>query len=93
MENLSRRKLLASAGRGDGYGGDRRGALRRAGGPRSAPRSPTRRARRPRRRSSPIVRDAKRGEVTVMSGTERGHLPRPVLVKRLLKAAPKSERK
>ena len=38
-----------------------------------------------------IVRDAKRGEVTVMSGTNEVTVRDRALVKRLLKAAPKSE--
>jgi hypothetical protein len=35
------------------------------------------------------VRDAKRGEVTVMSGTQETTYRDPALVKRLMKAAPK----
>ena len=38
-----------------------------------------------------IVRDAKRGEVTVMSGEREVTYRDKALVKRLLKAAPKSE--
>ena len=38
-----------------------------------------------------IVRDTKRGEVTVMSGTREVTVRDRALVKRLLKAAPKSE--
>ena len=38
-----------------------------------------------------FVRDAKRGEVTVMAGEHEATYHDPALVKRLLKAAPKSE--
>ncbi len=38
-----------------------------------------------------FVRDAKRGEVTVMSGEREVTYRDPALVKRLVKAAPKSE--
>jgi hypothetical protein len=90
MENLSRRKLLASAGVATGAAAiaaapsvaqaalDRPEATDPSGPP-------------PEETIVAYVRDIKRNEVTVMSGTGEVTYRDPVLVKRLVKAAPASE--
>jgi phosphodiesterase/alkaline phosphatase D-like protein len=87
MDNLSRRKLLASAGAATG-------AAAIAAAPTAAaaaldraevtdPSGPP-----PHEPVIAYVRDVKRGEVTVMSGTRETTYRDPALVKRLVKAAP-----
>jgi hypothetical protein len=87
MESLSRRKLLASAGAATGTA-----AIAAAPAVASAafehgevtdPSGPP-----PEEAVIAYVRDAKRGEVTVMSGTKETTYRDPALVKRLLRAAP-----
>jgi hypothetical protein len=86
MENLSRRKLLASAGVATG-------AAAIAAAPAAAaaaldhpevtdPSGPP-----PEETVIAYIRDAKRGEVTVLSGTRETTYRDPTLVKRMLKAA------
>jgi hypothetical protein len=86
MESLSRRKLLASAGLATGTA-----AIAAAPSVAAAaldhpevtePSGPP-----PEEAIIAYVRDAKRGEVTVSSGTGETTFRDPVLVKRLLKAA------
>jgi hypothetical protein len=86
MENLSRRKLLASAGLATGTA-----AIATAPSIAAAaldqpevtdPSGPP-----PEETVIAYVRDAKRGEVTVLSGTSETTYRDPVLVKRMLKAA------
>jgi hypothetical protein len=87
MENVSRRKLLATAGAATG-------AAAIAAAPSVAqaalnpaevtdPSGPP-----PEEAIVAVVRDVKRGEVTVMSGTGEVTYRDPALVKRLVKAAP-----
>jgi hypothetical protein len=90
MESLSRRKLLASAGVATGTAAiaaaptvaaaalDRSEVTEPSGPP---PEEPV----------IAYVRDAKRGEVTVMSGTREATYRDPTLVKRLVKAAPEND--
>jgi len=86
MDNLSRRKLLASAGVATGTAAiaaaptvaaalDRQEVTDPSGPP-------------PEETVIAYVRAAKGGEVTVMSGTRETTYRDPALVKRLLKAAP-----
>jgi hypothetical protein len=86
MESLNRRKLLASAGVATGTAAiaatptvaaalDRREVTDPSGPP-------------PEETVIAYVRNAKRGEVTVMSGTRETTYRDPALVKRLMKAAP-----
>lgn len=85
MENLSRRKLLASAGVATGAA-----AIAVAPGAAAAldqpkvtdPSGPP-----PEETVIAYIRDAKRGEVTVLSGTRETTYRDPTLVKRMLKAA------
>jgi hypothetical protein len=90
MENLSRRKLLASAGATTG-------AVAIAAAPSIAqaaldgreetdPSGPP-----PEETVIAYVRNEKRGEVTVMSGTREATYRDPALVMRLIKAAPRSD--
>jgi hypothetical protein len=88
MESLSRRRLLGSAGAAAGTAAiaatPAAAALehREVTDPSGPP---------PEEAVIAYVRDAKRGEVTVMSGTREVTYRDPALVKRLLKAAPKSK--
>jgi hypothetical protein len=87
MDSLSRRKLLASAGAATGTAAiaaapsvaaaafDHREVTDPSGPP-------------PKETVIAYVRDERRGEVTVMSGTRETTYRDPALVKRLLKAAP-----
>lgn len=87
MEGVSRRKLLGTAGIAAGavvVPAAAAEALER--GEVTDPSGPP-----PEEAVVAIVRDAKRGEVTVMSGTSEVTLRDRALVKRLLRAAPKSE--
>ena len=87
MENLSRRKLLASAGVATG-------AAAIAAAPAVAqaaldhPEATDPSGPPPEEAIVAVVRDVKRSEVTVMSGTGEVTYRDPVLVKRLVKAAP-----
>jgi delta 1-pyrroline-5-carboxylate dehydrogenase len=89
MENLSRRKLLASAGVATG-------AAAIAAAPSVAqaaldhPEATDPSGPPPEETIVAYVRDIKRNEVTVMSGTGEVTYRDPVLVKRLVKAAPAS---
>ena len=89
MDSLSRRKLLASAGAATGAAAIAAtptvaaAALDR--GEVADPSGPP-----PEETVIAYVRDAKRGEVTVMSGTRETTYRDPALVKRLLKAAPEN---
>ena len=87
MEGVSRRRLLGTAGIAAGsvvIPAAAAEALER--GEVTDPSGPP-----PEEAVVAIVRDAKRGEVTVMSGTSEVTVRDRALVKRLLKAAPKSE--
>jgi hypothetical protein len=87
MESVSRRRLLGTAGIAAGavvIPAAAAEALER--GEVTDPSGPP-----PEEAVVAIVRDAKRGEVTVMSGTSEVTVRDRALVKRLLKAAPKSE--
>ena len=87
MEGVSRRKLLGTAGIAAGavvVPAAAAEALER--GEVTDPSGPP-----PEEAVVAIVRNAKRGEVTVMSGTSEVTLRDRALVRRLLKAAPKSE--
>jgi hypothetical protein len=87
MENLSRRKLLASAGVATG-------AAAIAAAPAVAqaaldhPEATDPSGPPPEETIIAYVRDVKRNEVTVLSGTREVTYRDPVLVKRLVKAAP-----
>jgi hypothetical protein len=87
MEGVSRRRLLGSAGMVAGtvvIPAAAAEALER--GEVTDPSGPP-----PEEAVVAIVRDADRGEVTLMSGTREVTLRDRALVRRLLKAAPKSE--
>ena len=86
MESLSRRKLLGTAGVAAGAAAIAAAPPRAAALERSEDTDP--RARRPEEAVIAIVRDVKRGEVTVMSGTREVTYRDRALVKRLLKARP-----
>ncbi len=90
MESLSRRKLLGSAGAVAGTAAIAVAPSAAAAafdrGEVTDPSGPP-----PEEAVIAYVRDAKRGEVTVMSGTGEVTYRDPALVKRLLKAAPKSK--
>ena len=88
MENLSRRRLLGTAGAAAGTAAiaSAPSALGLDHGQETDPTGPP-----PEEAVIAYVRDAKRGEITVMAGTREVTLRDPVLVKRLLGAAPKDE--
>jgi hypothetical protein len=90
MENLSRRKLLGTAGVAAGTavmaGAPAAAAAALEGGEVTDPSGPP-----PEEAVIAIVRDPKRGEVTVMSGTNEVTYRDKALVRRLMKAAPKGE--
>jgi hypothetical protein len=87
MESLSRRKLLASAGAATGTAAIAAtpsvAAAALEGREVTDPSGPP-----PEETVIAYVRDARRGEVTVLSGTGERTYRDPALVKRLLKAAP-----
>ena len=85
MESLNRRKLLASAGVATGTAAI--AVTPSAPQPSTAARSPTRPVPPPEEAVVAYVRDAKRGEVTVLSGTSETTYRDRALVKRLMKAA------
>jgi hypothetical protein len=91
MESVSRRKLLGTAGAAAGTAAIAaapsvaRAAMERDGEV-ADPSGPP-----PEEAVVAVVRDAKRGEVTVMSGTGEVTYRDKSLVKRLMKAAPKSK--
>jgi hypothetical protein len=87
MEGVSRRRLLGTAGVAAGtvvIPAAAAEALER--GEVTDPTGPP-----PEEAVVAVVRDAKRGEVTVMSGTGEVTIRDRALVRRLLRAAPKSE--
>jgi poly(3-hydroxybutyrate) depolymerase len=90
MDALSRRKLLGSAGAVAGTAAVASApAAAAAALERHEIKDPSGEA--PDEVVVAFVRDAKRGEVTVMSGEREVTYHDPALVKRLMKAAPKSE--
>jgi hypothetical protein len=90
MESVSRRKLLAVAGAATGTAAvaaaPRAAAAALDRGEVTDPSGPL-----PEEVVVAVVRDAKRGEVTVMAGEREVTYRDPSLVKRLMKAAPKSK--
>jgi hypothetical protein len=89
MDSLSRRKLLASAGAVTGTAAVAAAptvAAALESRERTEPTGPA-----PDEVVVAYVHDAKRGEVTVMSGTREVTYRDPALVKRLMKAAPKGK--
>ena len=86
MENLSRRRLLGTAGAAAGTAAIAAtpAAIALERGEETDPSGPP-----PEEAVIAYVRDAKRGEITVMAGTREVTYRDPALVKRLLKAAPK----
>ena len=92
MESLSRRRLLGSAGAAAA------GTAAIAGGPAAAAAAALDRGevtkpsgKSPEEVVVAVVRDAGRGEVTVMSGTREVTYRDRALVRRLMRAAPKSK--
>jgi cobalamin biosynthesis protein CbiD len=87
MDSLSRRRLLVSAGAATGTAAIAAAPAVAAAaleqGEVTDPSGPP-----PEKAVVAYVRDAKRGEVTVMAGTREITYRDPALVKRLLKAAP-----
>ncbi len=90
MESVSRRKLLGNGRSGGGHGGIAAApSVARAameGGEVADPSGPP-----PEEAVVAVVRNAERGEVTVMAGTSEVTYRDKSLVKRLMKAAPKSK--
>jgi hypothetical protein len=88
MESLSRRKLLGSAGAAAGTAAIAAApaAIALERGEVTDPSGPP-----PEEAVVAIVRDASRGEVTVMAGEREVTYRDKALVRRLVKAAPKSE--
>ena len=88
MDSLSRRKLIASAGAAAGTAAAVAGVPGAAAAALDHPEVTDPSGPPPEEVVIAYVRDAKRGEVTVMYGSQEITYRDPVLVKRMLKAAP-----
>jgi phosphodiesterase/alkaline phosphatase D-like protein len=91
MESLSRRKLLGSAGAAAGTAAIAAGPAAAAAAALERGEVTKASGKAPEEVVVAVVRDAGRGEVTVMSGTREVTYRDRALVRRLMRAAPKSK--